>query len=56
LHTLRSTAEAICARGGDYVLALKSNQGSLFEDAKVSLDDPEVADNVCRQRDWAGLV
>ena len=45
MHTQRATAEAVCARGGDYVLALKGNQGSLFEDAKLYLDDPEAADN-----------
>jgi predicted transposase YbfD/YdcC len=30
MHTQRATAEAVCARGGDYVLALKGNQGSPF--------------------------
>ena len=45
-HTQRATAEAVCARGGDYVLALKGNQGSLFEDVKLYLNDPEVADNL----------
>jgi predicted transposase YbfD/YdcC len=45
MHTQRTTAEAVCARGGDYVLALKGNQESLFEDVKLFLDDPEVADN-----------
>lgn len=45
MHTQRATSEAVCARGGDYVLALKGNQGTLFEDAKLYLDDPEFSDN-----------
>jgi predicted transposase YbfD/YdcC len=45
MHTQRATSEAVCARGGDYVLALKGNQGTLFEDAKLYLDDPELSDN-----------
>ena len=45
MHTQRATAEAVCARGGDYVLALKGNQGSLFKDATLFLDDLETADN-----------
>ncbi|MGR3661986.1 MAG: ISAs1 family transposase, partial [Paracoccaceae bacterium] len=30
MHTQRATSKAVCARGGDYVLALKGNQGTLF--------------------------
>ena len=45
MHTQRSTAKAVCARGGDYVLALKGNQGSLFEDVKLYLNDPEAVEN-----------
>jgi predicted transposase YbfD/YdcC len=39
MHTQRSTAKAVCARGGDYVLALKGNQGTLFEDVRLYLND-----------------
>jgi predicted transposase YbfD/YdcC len=45
MHTQRATAEAVCARGGDYVLALKGNQGTLFEDVKLYLNDPVLMDN-----------
>jgi predicted transposase YbfD/YdcC len=45
MHTQRATSEAVCARGGDYVLALKGNQGTLFEDAKLYLDDPALTAN-----------
>ena len=45
MHTQRTTAKAVCAKGGDYVLALKGNQGTLFEDVKLFLDDPEATDN-----------
>jgi predicted transposase YbfD/YdcC len=45
MHTQRATAEAVCARGCDYVLALKGNQGSLFEDVRLYLNDTEVAGN-----------
>jgi predicted transposase YbfD/YdcC len=45
MHTQRATAAAVCAKGGDYVLALKGNQGTLFEDVKLYLDDPEATDN-----------
>ncbi|MCP5082064.1 MAG: ISAs1 family transposase [Alphaproteobacteria bacterium] len=46
LHTQRATSEAICAKKGDYVLALKANQGRLYEDVKLYLDDPETAGNI----------
>lgn len=45
MHTQRATADAVCARGGDYVLAQKGNQATLFQDAKLYLDDPEAADH-----------
>jgi len=45
MHTQRATSEAVCARGGDYILALKGNQGTLFEDAKLYLDDPALTAN-----------
>jgi predicted transposase YbfD/YdcC len=39
-------AARLCAAGGDYVLALKGNQGRLHEDVKLFLDDPENAANM----------
>jgi predicted transposase YbfD/YdcC len=45
MHTQRTTSEAVCGRGGDYVLALKGNQGTLFEDVTLYLNDPEAADS-----------
>ncbi len=46
MHTQRATAKAICEKGGDYVLALKGNQGALYEDVKLYLDDPHVQENL----------
>ena len=43
MHAQRHTAELIIGKGGDYVLALKANQGSLHKDAKEWLEDPEAA-------------
>ena len=40
LNCQRHTAETVLARGGDYVLALKGNQGSLHADVSLFLDDP----------------
>ena len=53
MHTQRATAEAVTARGGDYVLALKANQDSLHEDVRLYLDDPARADELpsCQQVD-----
>jgi predicted transposase YbfD/YdcC len=39
----RAVAAQISDQGGAYVLALKANQGTLFEDVKLFLDDPAVA-------------
>ena len=36
----REIAEQVVARGGDYVLALKGNQGTLHADVGLFLDDP----------------
>lgn len=46
MHTQRATAAAVTARGGDYVLALKANQGSLHEDVRLTLDDPAQEDDL----------
>jgi predicted transposase YbfD/YdcC len=37
LHCHRAMAEAIVARGGDYVLAVKDNQPALLADAKAAI-------------------
>ena len=36
----RDIAKQIGGQGGDYVLALKGNQGTLCDDARLFLDDP----------------
>lgn len=41
MHCQRATAERIVEGGGDYALALKGNQGSLFDDVHTFLNDPE---------------
>ncbi len=46
MHTRRATAEAVTARGGDHVLALKGNQGSLYEDVRLYPADPAQADKL----------
>jgi predicted transposase YbfD/YdcC len=43
MHCQKATAEAIVGRGGDYVLAVKGNQKTLFEDSQLLLDDPKTA-------------
>ncbi len=40
MHAQRGTAAAIVAKGGDYALALKGNQGTLHEDVATYLDNP----------------
>ena len=40
MHCQKATAQAILDRGGDYVLALKTNQPTLLDDARLLLDDP----------------
>jgi predicted transposase YbfD/YdcC len=40
LNCQRAIAEQIIDHGGEYVLALKGNQGTLFEDVRLALDDP----------------
>jgi predicted transposase YbfD/YdcC len=41
LNCQRDIARRIVDRGGDYVLALKGNQGTLHGDVTLFLDDPE---------------
>ena len=46
MHTQRATAQEVTARGGDYVLALKGNQGTLHDDVKLYMDDPQHAERI----------
>ena len=41
LNCQRETSKQIVEQGGDYVLALKENQPTLYSDVAVFLDDPE---------------
>jgi predicted transposase YbfD/YdcC len=41
LNCQRSIADQIVKQGGDYALALKGNQGSMHDDVRLHLDDPE---------------
>ena len=40
MHAQRGSAAAIVARGGDYALQLKRNQGAMHEDVVEYLDNP----------------
>jgi predicted transposase YbfD/YdcC len=40
LNCQRTIAAKVTEQGGDYVLALKGNQGSLHDDVRTFLDDP----------------
>ena len=40
MHTQKTTARAVTQAGGDYILALKGNQGTLHEEVSLFLDDP----------------
>lgn len=42
MHCQRDTAAAICDRGADYVLGLKSNRFAMHDDAVLFVDDPAV--------------
>ena len=54
MHTQRETARAVTAAGGGYVPALKGNRGTLYEDAKLYLDDPARETDRLRHRDIDG--
>jgi predicted transposase YbfD/YdcC len=41
LNCQRAIAQQVVDRGGNYVLALKGNQGTLHDDVRLFLDDPE---------------
>lgn len=40
MHCQRAAAEALLARGADYVMAVKTNQPALFEDVRLLMNDP----------------
>jgi len=42
LNCQRAIAQQVVDQGGDYVLALKGNQGTLHDDVKLFFDDPQV--------------
>lgn len=41
MHTQRATAKTIKEKGGDWLLVLKANQGTLFDDVSLFMGDPE---------------
>lgn len=41
MHAQRETAQAILDKKADYILALKGNQGTLLDDARLLLEDPQ---------------
>lgn len=43
MNCQRDTAQTIIDKGGDYVFALKGNQGTLHDDVRRFLDDPDTA-------------
>ena len=51
MHTQRTTAETITAKGGDYVLALKGNQKTLNEDVQSYLAEPDNAETMLHFND-----
>jgi predicted transposase YbfD/YdcC len=57
LNCQRDIAEQIIRQGGDYVLALKSNQPSLYEDVKLFFEDGfeegfDIDVQECQSDDW----
>ena len=51
MHTQRATAEAVAAKGGNYVLALKGNQETLHDDVRLHMADPANAGRMLRFSD-----
>ena len=49
-------AEIIVEQGADYVLALKDNQGQLFEDVQLLFDDLEQSDYEAYRFDYEKIV
>jgi predicted transposase YbfD/YdcC len=50
MNCQRAIAAQVVAQGGDYVLALKGNQGTLHEDVRPYLDDPAHASALTTSR------
>ena len=51
LNCQRSIAARVIEQGGDYVLALKGNQGTLHQDVTLFLDDPAHATDLTSHRE-----
>jgi predicted transposase YbfD/YdcC len=54
LNCQRAIAAQVVEQGGDYVLALKGNQGTLHEDIRLYLDDPAHAPALTSHREVDG--
>lgn len=54
LNCQRAIAAQVIAQGGDYVLALKGNQGTLHDDVRRFLDDPAHASELTESREVDG--
>ena len=53
LNCQRDIAQRIVDQGGDYVLPLKGNQGTLHTDVRLFLDDPETRPRMPTPRSMA---
>jgi predicted transposase YbfD/YdcC len=51
LNCQREIARQVVDRGGEYVLALKGNQGTLYDDVRLFLDDPTTPLHAARSVD-----
>ena len=54
LNCQRAIAAQVIAQGGDYLLALKGNQGTLHDDVRRFLDDPAHASELTESREVDG--
>ena len=54
LNCQRDIAAQVVEQGGDYVLALKGNQGTLHDDVRLYLDDPAHAPELTGSREVDG--
>lgn len=46
MHTQRETAKTIKEKGGDWLMVLKGNQGTLFEDVSLFMADPNKTEKI----------
>ena len=46
MSSQRATAERVTADGGDYVLALKGNRGTLHDAVRLCKEDPQAVENI----------